>query len=158
MTGHHSCRQPVKIVVVVHFCHCPSTGDVKKMAYGGFEREREAHKYICPALAYGITCAGASQCPLYQKSLRVSLEEDRRIFTPVARSTSKWKVLYNKRTSVERVNSRIDVSFGFERHYIRGLDKMKLRCGLALLVMLAIAVGRIKQNQKELMRSLVKAA
>lgn len=140
------------------FCHCPSTGDVKKMAYGGFEREREAHKYICPALAYGITCAGASQCPLHQKSLRVSLEEDRRIFTPVARSTSKWKVLYNKRTSVERVNSRIDVSFGFERHYIRGLDKMKLRCGLALVVMLAIAVGRIKQNQKELMRSLVKAA
>ena len=74
------------------------------------------------------------------------------------RSSYKWKMLYDKRTSVERVNSRIDVSFGFERHYIRGLQKMKLRCGLALSVMLAIAVGRLRQKQPELMRSLVKAA
>ena len=35
---------------------------------------------------------------------------------------------------------------------------MKLRCGLALSVMLAIAVGRIRQEHPEVMRSLVKAA
>ena len=35
---------------------------------------------------------------------------------------------------------------------------MKLRCGLALSVMLAIAVGRLRQKHPELMRSLVKAA
>ena len=35
---------------------------------------------------------------------------------------------------------------------------MRLRCGLALSVMLAIAVGRLRQKQPELMRSLVKAA
>jgi hypothetical protein len=29
---------------------------------------------------------------------------------------------------VERVNSRLDVSFGFEHHLIRGLKKMKLLC------------------------------
>lgn len=67
------------------------------------------------------------------------MKEDPRIFTPVARSGYKWKVLYDKRTSVELVNSRIDVSYGFERHYIRGLKKMEVRCGLALSVMLAIA-------------------
>ena len=106
----------------------------------------------------GIDCKGASQCPIYKKSIRIPLEEDRRIFTPVARSSYKWKALYDKRTSVERVNSRIDVSFGFERHYIRGLQKMKLRCGLALSVMLAIAVGRLRQKQPDLMRSLVKSA
>ena len=61
-------------------------------------------------------------------------------------------------TSIERINSRIDVSFGFERHFIRGLSKMKLKMGLALTVMLAIAVGRIKLKQNHLMRSLVKAA
>nr|WP_291957104.1 hypothetical protein [Mahella sp.] len=27
---------------------------------------------------------------------------------------------YDKRTTVERVNSRLDASFGFEQHYIRG--------------------------------------
>jgi hypothetical protein len=128
------------------------------MAYGGFEEKREALKYICPALAYGIKCKGASECPVYQKSIRIPLHEDPRIFIPVARSSYKWEVLYVKRTSIERVNSRLDVSFGFVRHYIRGLQKMKLRCGLALSVMLAIAVGRIRQDNPELMRSLIKAA
>jgi transposase len=140
------------------FCHCPKTGEVRQMAYGGFEEKRETLKYICPALAYGIECKGASECPIYLKSIRIPLHEDSRIFTPVARSSYKWKALYDNRTSVERVNSRIDVSFGFERHYIRGLQKMKLRCGLALSVMLAIAVGRLRQKQPDLMRSFVKTA
>ncbi len=139
-------------------CHCPKTGEIRSMAFGGFEESRETLKYMCPALAYGIDCKGASECSVYQKSIRIPLTEDPRIFTPVARSSYKWKVLYDKRTSVERVNSRIDVSFGFERHYIRGLQKMKIRCGLALSVMLAIALGRLRQEKYELMRSLVKAA
>lgn len=139
------------------FCHCPQTEEVRRMSFSGFEKKRDTLKYVCPALAYGIECKGASECPVYQKSVRIPLQEDPRIFTPVARSSYKWKALYDKRTSVERVNSRIDVSFGFERHYIRGLAKMKLRCGLALAVMLAIAVGRLRQEHPELIRSLVKA-
>jgi hypothetical protein len=140
------------------FCHCPKTGEIRPMSYGGFEAKRKTLKYTCPALALGVECKGATECPLFKKSIRIPLKEDRRIFTPVARSSYKWKTLYDKRTSAERVNSRIDVSFGFERHYIRGLSKMRLRCGLALSVMLAIAVGRLRQNRPELMRSLVKAA
>ena len=58
---------------------------------------------------------------------------------------------------MERVNSRIDNVFGFEKHYIRGQKKMKLRVSLAMCVMLAMALGRIKEKQQELMRSLVKA-
>jgi hypothetical protein len=49
------------------------------------------------------------------------------------------------------------VSFGFEKHFIRGLQKMEIRVGLALCVMLAMAVGRVKEQRKELMRSLVKS-
>ena len=70
----------------------------------------------------------------------------------------KWKEEYKGRTAVERVNSRLDVSFGFENHYIRGLTKMKVRVSLALCVMLAMAIGRIKENQPKNLRSLVKAA
>jgi hypothetical protein len=44
------------------------------------------------------------------------MEEERRIFTPVARSSYKWDNLYKKLTAVERVNGRLDVSFGFENH------------------------------------------
>lgn len=139
------------------YCYCLETGKRKEMAYGGFEKDREALKYRCPAEHYGIDCQGKDSCPV-AKAVRIPMEEDRRIFTPVARSSYKWEKLYKKRTAVERVNSRLDVSFGFENHYIRGLKKMRLRMGLALSVMLAMALGRIKENQKDKMRSLVKAA
>lgn len=139
------------------YCYCLETGKKTEMAYGGFEKDRETLKYRCPAEHYGITCEGKDTCPI-AGAVRIPMEEERRIFTPVARSSYKWDNLYKKRTAVERVNSRLDVSFGFENHFIRGLKKMRLRMGLALCVMLAIAVGRIKENQRDKMRSLVKSA
>jgi hypothetical protein len=139
------------------YCICPVTGEQRKMSYGGFEKDRMALKYICSVKAYGVTCKGRDQCEHAMKSERVSLEIDRRIFTPVARSSYAWERKYDQRTAVERVNSRLDVSFGFERHFIRGQKKMEIRVGLALCVMLAMAVGRIKEQRQELMRSLVRS-
>ena len=75
-----------------------------------------------------------------------------------ARSSYAWAAKYNYRSAVERVNSRLDVSFGFEQHTIRGMAKMKFKVGLALIVMLSMAVGHIKAGREEMMRSLVKAA
>jgi len=139
------------------YCYCPETNTKREMANGGFEKDRNTLKKICPAKQYGITCQGQGTCPVAQ-GLRIPLAEDRRIFTPIDRASYKWEKGYDKRTSVERVNSRLDVSFSFELHTIRGMAKMKLKCGLALCVMLAMAVGRIKENQKEKMRSLIAAA
>ena len=138
------------------YCYCPQTGTRRGMAYGGFEQDRETLKYRCPAEHLGVSCAGKESCPV-AKAIRIPLSEDRRIFTPVARSSYKWKDLYNMRSAVERVNSRIDGAYGFENHCIRGHKKMSVRIGLALCVMLAMAVGRIKENQMEHLRSLVKA-
>lgn len=138
-------------------CCAMDTGQLRTMAYGGFEADRLAHKYLCPARHYGIGCSYMDSCPV-KKFVRVNLDIDRRVFTPLARTSYAWDRAYNKRTAVERVNSRLDVSFGFERHFIRGRQKMRLRCGLALIVMLAMAVGRAKEKQKEHIRSLVAAA
>jgi hypothetical protein len=139
------------------YCHCPKSDERYEMAYGGFEKDRGCLKYRCPARHYGLECAGSAQCTV-GFSVRIPLSEDRRIFTPLARSSYAWKRQYKKRTAVERVNSRLDVSFGFEHHFIRGLEKMKLRCCLALCVMLAMALGRVRQKQQEKLRSLVRAA
>lgn len=139
------------------YCYCSETNTRREMANGGFEKDRNTLKKLCPAKQYGIICQGQAVCPVAQ-GLRIPLSEDRRIFTPIDRASYKWEKKYNKRTSVERVNSRLDVSFGFELHTIRGMNKMKIRCGLALCVMLAMAVGRIKEKQEEKMRSLVAAA
>lgn len=138
------------------FCY-NAYGHRHKMAHAGFEKQRNTIKYRCPAEHYGTHCSGRSQCCI-AKSVRIPIDEDRRVFGPVARDSYKWHDLYKRRTAAERVNSRLDVSFGFEHHTIRGLAKMRLRVGMAYMAMLAIALGRIKENKAEQMRSLVKQA
>ena len=139
------------------YCHCMIESQMRKMVDGGFEKDRNALKFLCPVIAKGIDCKSIKTCPI-KNGIRVPLKEDKRIFTPVSRSSHKWKRLYNQRTSIERVNSRLDVSFGFERHYIRGMKKMNLRCSLALCIMSSIALGRARQNRPDLMNSLVRIA
>jgi hypothetical protein len=138
-------------------CVCLKSGTQRQMAYGGFERDRMTLKYRCPAQHYGYHCEGLDRCAV-GKALRIPLAEERRVFTPLPRSSQKWERRYDKRTAVERLNSRLDVSFGFEHHTIRGLTKMHTRCCLALVVMLAMAVGRVKAEQGQQMRSLVRPA
>lgn len=75
-------------------------------------------------------------------------------FTPIARPTRRWARAYARRGAVERVNARVDRVLGFEEHFIRGQAKMETRVTLGLVVMLAMALGRIRANQAELMRSL----
>jgi hypothetical protein len=139
------------------YCYCLMTGERRPMAFGGFEKARQALKYRCPALHYGFECKSCNRCPV-TSAVRIKLSENRRVFTPLARSSYRWKQTYKKRASVERVNSRLDVSFCFEQHFIRGQKKMKLRMSLALVVMLAMALGRVKEKQKDKIRSLVQAA
>ena len=80
---------------------------------------------------------------------RIKCEEDRRIFTPVARSSHKWKRLYKKRTGVERINGRIDRDYQFERHTIRGLKKMTMFISVAFLIYMAMAKSKIEKGQTE---------
>lgn len=127
------------------------------MAFGGFEKDRQALKYRCPASHYGIDCKSFNRCAV-TGGVRIKLFQDRRVFTPLARSSYRWKQTYKKRSSVERVNSRLDICFCFEQHFIRGHKKMNLQIGLALIVMLAMALGRVKEKQKDKIRSLMQAA
>ena len=97
------------------FCVCLATGEQREMANGGFEKDRGTLKYLCPAKQYGFDCKGCKKCPV-KKSIRINISEDhliiklqlefnlvehRRVFTPLARSSYRWKRLYTKRTAVE---------------------------------------------------------
>lgn len=133
------------------------------MVFEGFEADRQCLKYRCPAAAKGICCTQRDLCNAkchtdHGRIVRVPLDLNRRIFTPQARDSKTWTREYKHRTAVERVNSRLDVSFGFEQHFIRGMKKMRTRVCLALIVMLAMAVGRIRANQMQHLRSLVAPA
>jgi hypothetical protein len=88
----------------------------------------------------------------------MAVATDRRVFSPIDRGSYTWEREYAHRTAVERVHSRLDVSLGFELHTIRGMAQMHARCGLALLVMLSMALGRTRQNHPERLRSVVRSA
>ena len=51
---------------------------------------------------------------------------------PCGRFSPRGKI---RRSAMERINARLDRSFNFETHYIRGLARMKTRVGLALSVL-----------------------
>jgi len=148
------------------YCSCPSEkrgeNELRELAFVGFEKDRMALKYRCPAAAFGFTCAGRYECekltPVgvgnFGRIVRVPIELDRRTFTPISRHTDKWEKAYDHRTSVERVNSRLDQVLGFEHHTIRGKAKIEMRVTLALVIMLAMALGRIRVGQSDKMRSM----
>ena len=81
-------------------------------------------------------------------AVRIPLAEDRRVFTPVSRSSYRWQDYYDDRGAVEQVNSRLASRFGFERPGIRALAKLHLRVTMAM-TMLAVALGRIRAGQAE---------
>ena len=58
------------------------------------------------------------------------------------------------RAASGKINNRIDDSFCFEKHFIRGQAKMKTRMKLALVVMIAMALGQVKAGRLEQMCSL----
>ncbi len=114
-----------------------------KLSYKGYDSKTDS-------LRYGFH-------PKYndKRIFRIKRSEDIRIFSKIARDSYKWKREYKKRTAVERVNGRLDRDFKFENHTIRGLKKMKLFVDISILIMLAFAKGKIKNNKiKEVPKNL----
>jgi hypothetical protein len=107
-------------------------GNRHKMKYEGYDRQKKCLRY--------------SHCGKVRK---IYVSYDERIFLPIARDSKKFERLYKGRTSVERLNGRLDRDFMFEDHCIRGLAKMRLMTSLALLIMNSMALGKIKQGNRE---------
>jgi hypothetical protein len=139
------------------YCYSQERGERHRMVFAGYDEARDALRFKCPVSHYGASCSETETCTLC-KNIRVKLSVDERIFTQVGRTSYIWKRLYAGRTAVERVNSRLDVSFGFETRRVRGKKKMELFSALAFSVMNALAVGSIRAGEHERMRSLTRAA
>ena len=115
-------------------------GECRKMDYEGYDRQKKCLRY-----SYG------------GKIHKIYISHDERVFLPIARDSKKFKRIYKGRTSVERLNGRLDRDYMFEDHCIRGLGKMTLMVGLSLVIMNGMAIGKLK-NGKEKIRSLKNAA
>ena len=122
-----------------------------------YDKERDSLSYKCPAKAYGIECKGKIECPVKTK-VRIKRAINPRVFTEIARNSYKWKRKYNKRVSLERINSRLDNGYEFENHTIRGRAKMETEVHLAMSIMMTIALVNAKLGKEEKMRSLANCA
>lgn len=78
------------------YCYCLEAGTRREMPSGGFKKDRLTLKKLCPAKQYGLECKCKEKCPVKQ-GIRISLETDRRIFTPIDRASCKWERYYDKR-------------------------------------------------------------
>ena len=140
-------------------CRCPATGEERPMAFQGFEADRGALKYRCPAAAYGLDCEGRERC-LRESGSKAGdwsggarRPRGARPADVHADAVGKPVVAARLRAARRPGADQRAAGFGFERHFVRGRTKMKARLGLALAVTLAL--GSVAAGRPERMRSLV---
>jgi hypothetical protein len=115
-------------------------GKQHKMAYEGYDCQKKCLRYSYKG-----------------KIQKIYTSYDERVFLPVARDSIKFKRLYKGRTAVERLNGRVDRDYMFEDHCIRGLKKMRLMVSLTLLIMNAMALGKIRRGMTTHLAALTRA-
>lgn len=113
------------------------SGEKTKLSYKGYDKSTDSLRY------------GFKPQKHDNRIFRIRCKEERRIFTPVARNSYKWKRLYKKRTGVERINGRIDRDYKFERHSIRGLKKMTVFLTVTFLIYITMVKAKIEAGEKE---------
>ncbi len=109
-------------------------GKKERLHYRGYDKSTDS-------LRYGFHVSRKDK-----RIFRIQCSEDRRIFTPVARDSHKWKRLYAKRSGIERINGRLDRDYKFERHTVRGLGKMRMFLTVTFLVYLGMAKASIEKG------------
>jgi len=124
-----------------HVYYIDDAGNKHKMLYKGYDSKKKCLRY-----------------EYNNKTYRIYTSYDERIFLPIARDSKKFKKLYKMRTSAERLNGRLDRDFMFEDHCLRGLAKTKLMVSLSLIVMNAMALGKIKEGISQGLAANTKAA
>ena len=123
-----------------------------KMAYIGYEPERETIKYRCPAMHEGWPCPMSAICNAgkkYGKTIRVPREIDVRRFPAVPRATKQFERLYDGRTSVERVNGRLKIFWGLDDGNIRGARRFVANVGAVMVVHAAFATLLASMPRRE---------
>ena len=108
-----------------------------RMAYIGYEPQRETLKYRCPARQEGWPCAMSQTCNAgkrYGLTVRVKRQIDLRRFPPIPRATKKFERLYQGRTADERVHGRLKIFWGAEDGNVTGARRFHALVGAVMVV------------------------
>lgn len=140
-------------------CRCTELGTPicecgAKMLYAG--RDGKYLKFRCSrhAEASGCPCSISS----YGRVLKVAISENERRWPGLWRESKKFKRLYKRRTSVERVNSRLKEHLCLDEQHVRGLAKTSVNVGLSLLVMVGGTLAMARNRRFDNLRQIVAMA
>jgi hypothetical protein len=123
-----------------------------RMAYVGYEKDRQTLKYRCPARHEGWRCGNDERCnrgKSYGLIVRVDHTLDLRRFPPIPRATKQFEERYKGRTAVERVNARAKVFWGVDDGNVRGARRFHAYVGVVMIVCVAFATLLAKTARKE---------
>jgi hypothetical protein len=123
-----------------------------RMAYVGYEKDRETLKYRCPARHEGWRCGNDGRCNEgreYGLIVRVEHTLDLRRFPPIPRATAKFERMYKGRTAVERVNARAKIFWGVDDGNVRGARRFCAYVGVVMAVCVAFATLLAKTARRE---------
>jgi Transposase DDE domain/Transposase domain (DUF772) len=113
-----------------------------RMAYIGYEPDRDTIKYRCPARHEGWDCPSDGRCNAgrgYGLTARIPCELDLRRFPPIPRATKLFERRYKGRTAVERVNGRLKLFWGADDGNVTGARRFHALVGAVLVVHLGLA-------------------
>lgn len=108
----------------------------------GYEKDREAIKYRCPARHEGWQCPSDERCNTGKAqglSARVPCTLDLRRFPPIPRATKQFERLYKGRTASERVNARLKIFWGADDGNITGSRRFHAFVGIVMVVQAGLA-------------------
>lgn len=86
-----------------------------EMKPNGYDKSQNRQKWRCP-LACGTknSCKKPCSTAKYGRTFHTFKKDNLRLFTKTPRSSEKWKLIYKRRTSVERSNKREKIDYHLE--------------------------------------------
>lgn len=103
-------------------------------------------KFRCPHAVSKVDCPqGTNWCSnsSYGYCLKINYKKNHRFFSYPIRGSEKWQLIYNKRTSIERCNSRLKEYLNVDNIRSAGIAKAKT---WSLLNCIALIAGTISVN------------
>lgn len=99
-----------------------------EMKSNGFDKSQNRAKWRCP-LARGAqnTCQKPCSKAKFGRTFHTFNKDNLRLFTKTPRSSEKWKLIYKRRTSVERSNKREKVDYHLETGRHRSTQMWSIR-------------------------------
>ena len=114
----------------------------RKMAYVGYDKDRDTVKYRCPARHEGFNCASEAKCNTgksYGLTARIPCTLDLRRFPAIPRGTKEFERRYKGRTAAERVNARLKIFWGADDGNVSGARRFCAHVGVVMVVQVVFA-------------------